>query len=507
MKFTSTRNTALSVPSAQAIVQGISEEGGLFVPESFPQLSLEEILEFAKHSYPECAARVMGLYLTDFSREELLQMAKEAYASFDSEQVVPLARLCENESVLELFHGPTLAFKDVALQMLPRLMAASIQKTGAKHKVLILVATSGDTGKAALEGFQDVPGTGILVFFPQDGVSDMQKLQMLTQRGENVAVCAVEGNFDDAQTGVKRLFASGEVKERLAREGWQLSSANSINWGRLVPQIVYYFWAYSCLVKEGGAKPGEAVDFVVPTGNFGDILAGYYAKRMGLPVGRLVCASNDNKVLSDFFATGVYDRRREFYKTESPSMDILISSNLERLLFEASGRNAEVVAGWMASLAKEGVYDVGGEVLAALRADFDAGWSDGAHARAALARAFAEHRYVMDTHTAVAQAVAEEKASGAPFVVLSTASPYKFPAAVLKALCPQEDHPDAFEAAGALAALQAAAAGKAPEACLPEKIRELSSLPVRHDAVCAPNGMDEALYAALGRIAGKKATN
>lgn len=500
MKFTSTRNASLSVSAAQAIVQGISAEGGLFVPESFPQLSLDEIVKFASGSYADCAARVMGLYLTDFSAEELQRMAHDAYASFSSADVVPLVQLNDGEAVLELFRGPTLAFKDVALQMLPRLMSASIQKTGAKHKVLILVATSGDTGKAALEGFRDVPGTAILVFFPLDGVSDMQKLQMLTQRGDNVAVCAVKGNFDDAQTGVKRLFADDGVREMLAQTGYQLSSANSINWGRLVPQIAYYFWAYAKLVQGGGVKAGDPVDFVVPTGNFGDILAGYYAKRMGLPVRRLVCASNDNKVLSDFFATGVYDRRREFYKTESPSMDILISSNLERLLFEMSGRDAAKVAQWMQDLTSQGYYDVGAEVLKALGTDFAAGWCTGDEAKQALNGVFDRFGYVMDTHTAVAQCVTEKlHKDGAPAIVLSTASPFKFPQSVLSAIRPGEEHKDAFEAANALAKVQAAACGKEAKDCLPAQIAELSVLPVRHDAVCEKDNMEQALFDAVKR--------
>lgn len=490
MRFTSTRDSSLFVSSAEAIVCGISAEGGLFVPESFPSVSLEEALSYAQRGYAACAAAVMGKYLTDFSEEELSRMAAEAYSGFDDPAVVPLTDVGGGEHIMELYHGPTLAFKDMALQMLPRLMAASIAKTGERHRVLILVATSGDTGKAALEGFSDVPGTAILVFYPEDGVADMQKLQMATQRGKNVSVCAVGGNFDDAQTGVKNIFASAETAKKLNEAGYRLSSANSINWGRLVPQIAYYFWAYSVLVCKGAVQPGEAIDFVVPTGNFGDILAGYYAKRMGLPVRKLVCASNANRVLTDFFETGIYDKNRAFKKTSSPSMDILISSNLERLLFEASGRDAVAVARFMQGLKKDGRYDVGGEIRSVIAKDFSAGCASEEEAFSALLRVFERTGTLIDTHTAVAQAVYDRAKDGTVSVVLSTASPYKFPQDVLFAVEPGKTPPsDGFEAAEALS--------KRTKTEIPGQILALREAPVRFTGSCEKDQMEKALFSAL----------
>jgi len=492
MRFISTRDTALSVSSAEAIVRGISAEGGLFVPESFPNVSLAETLSFAKRGYAACAAAVMGKYLTDFSEDELFSMAQKAYAGFDDPAVVPLTDVGGGEHIMELYHGPTLAFKDMALQMLPRLMAASIRKTGEKDRVLILVATSGDTGKAALEGFADVPGTAILVFYPEDGVADMQKLQMTTQKGGNVAVCAVRGNFDDAQSGVKAIFGSADIAKKLKDAGYRLSSANSINWGRLVPQIAYYFWAYAVLAEKGAIAPGESIDFVVPTGNFGDILAGYYAKRMGLPVRKLVCASNANRVLTDFFETGVYDKNRPFHKTASPSMDILISSNLERLLFEASGRDPKAVSAWMEALKKEGRYDVGEEVLKRINEDFSAGCAEEGEAAAALRSVFERTGAVLDPHTAVAQAVYDRVKDGTPAVVLSTASPYKFPQDVLIAIDPEKHPPkDGFLAAQALS--------ERTNTRIPAQILALRDAPVRFFQSCEKGEMESALFEALAR--------
>ena len=502
MKFSSTRNAQCRVDAAQAIVQGISPEGGLFVPESFPQIPLEEICGFAAApgGYAACSARVMGAYLTDFTAEELQTMTCEAYASFDADEVTPTHQLDAKEAVLELYHGPTLAFKDVALQMLPRLMSAAIQKTGETRKVLILVATSGDTGKAALEGFRDVPGTSVMVFYPQSGVSAMQQLQMATQQGKNVAVCAVRGNFDDAQSGVKEIFTDAAFAKQLDAAGYKLSSANSINWGRLVPQIAYYFWAYSQQVQKGALKAGAPVDFVVPTGNFGDILAGYYAKKMGLPVGKLLCASNSNNVLTDFFRTGVYDKRRPFHKTASPSMDILISSNLERLLFEACGRDSAQVARWMEQLRTEGCYQVGEEVLRVISEDFSAGWCTEEEGAAAIRALYENDRYLIDTHTANAQAVCEREPSNNQRVVLSTASPYKFPADVLRAIRPGAAVPeDSFAAVELLAAVQAEALGCAPEECVPGPIRTLRTLPVLHRQSCEKDAMRQAVLDALER--------
>ena len=502
MKYLSTRNAACRVSAAEAIVQGLSPEGGLFVPESFPQIPLEEICSFAKApgGYAACSARIMGAYLTDFTAQELDEMTREAYASFDDPRVVPTHTLTDREAVLELYHGPTLAFKDVALQMLPRLMSASIRKTGESRQVLILVATSGDTGKAALEGFKDVAGTSIMVFYPQDGVSSMQKLQMITQEGKNVAVCAVRGNFDDAQSGVKRIFSNGEFAQKLDQMGYKLSSANSINWGRLVPQIAYYFWAYAQEVEKGTVAPGAKVDFVVPTGNFGDILAGYYAKRMGLPVDRLICASNSNNVLADFFETGVYDRNRAFHKTSSPSMDILISSNLERLLFEISGRDDEKVRAWMESLQKTGRYEIGEELRQEVARDFAGGWCTEQEGAAAIRSVYEGEGYLIDTHTAVAQAVCEKQAKeGDPFrIVLSTASPYKFPADVLRAAVPDAQIPDeSFEMVDALARAHAKIAGCPAEACVPAPICALRTMPVRHRESCEKDAMEEAVLQAI----------
>ncbi len=490
MRFTSTRDSSLFVSSAEAIVRGISAEGGLFVPESFPSVGLEEALSYAKRGYAACAAAIMGKYLTDFSEEELSRMTAKAYSGFDDPAVVPLTDVGGGEYIMELYHGPTLAFKDMALQMLPRLMAASIAKTGEKDKVLILVATSGDTGKAALEGFSDVPGTAILVFYPEDGVAAMQKLQMATQKGKNVSVCAVRGNFDDAQTGVKALFASAETAKKLKDAGYRLSSANSINWGRLVPQIAYYFWAYSVLAGKGAVRLGESIDFVVPTGNFGDILAGYYAKRMGLPVRKLVCASNANRVLTDFFETGIYDKNRAFKKTSSPSMDILISSNLERLLFEASGRNAAAVTRFMEGLKNEGRYDVGEEARRVIAKDFSAGCAGEEEAFGALFGVFERTGAVIDTHTAVAQAVYDKTKDETVTVVLSTASPYKFPQDVLFAIEPGKTPPkDGFEAAAALS--------DRTKTEIPGQILALRKAPVRFTGSCEKCEMEKALFSAL----------
>ncbi len=344
----------------------------------------------------------------------------------------------DGKHILELWHGPTCAFKDMALQILPHLLTASLKKCGETKKVCILVATSGDTGKAALEGFADVEDTKILVFYPHNGVSDVQKLQMVTQRGENVSVAAVKGNFDDAQTGVKTLFGDTQLAQELSAKGWFLSSANSINWGRLLPQIVYYFSAYCDFLNSNGLKLGDEVDFAVPTGNFGDILAGCYAREMGLPVGRLICASNANNVLTDFLNTGVYDRRRDFVRTSSPSMDILVSSNLERLLYLAAEGDTEYVSACMEALARDGVYKVNEKVLRNIRRDFSAGCCDEAETEKTIGRVWEKYAYLCDPHTAVAFAVAEEykreRQGDAPVVVLSTASPYKFPGAVLKAI-------------------------------------------------------------------------
>lgn len=439
MQYVSTRNKQRRVTAAQAIAAGLSPDGGLFLPESFPTVSAEELKALCACDYRERAVRIMKLFLEEFSTEELEGFAKAAYGEqYDCPEAALLRKLDANTVFLELWHGPTCAFKDMALQMLPHLLTASLKKTGEKREVCILVATSGDTGKAALEGFKDVAGTRILVFYPEDGVSQMQKLQMVTQAGQNVSVCAVKGNFDDAQSGVKAIFSDPALREELSGRGYLLSSANSINWGRLLPQIVYYFSAYCDMVKAGMVPCGHRVNFCVPTGNFGNILAGYYARKMGLPVGRLICASNANNVLTDFISTGTYDRNRHFYTTVSPSMDILISSNLERLLYDLCGENDKQVAEWMGQLSETGRYTVTPAVKEALDDVFAAGFCDDRRTEETIGKLFKESRYLIDTHTAVAAAVLEDyrRRTGdeTPAAVVSTASPYKFCQAVLDAL-------------------------------------------------------------------------
>lgn len=474
MQFCSTRDAGRFAGARQAITQGLSEDGGLFVPAQVPAADLEAML--AKREYPALAAEVLGAFLTDYDPAFLRRAAAEVYGPRFGARPAPLARAADGMYALELWHGPTCAFKDYALQLMPRLLVEAKRSLGREETTLILVATSGDTGKAALEGYRDVPGVRIAVFYPSHGTSEIQRLQMTTQPGENVAVYAVQGNFDDAQTGVKLVFGSQAVQDELAQRGVQLSSANSINWGRLVPQIVYYFAAYQQLLEQGAVTLGDKVDFCVPTGNFGDILAGWYAKRMGLPVGMLVCASNQNNVLTDFFATGVYDARRAFFRTTSPSMDILVSSNLERLLYHAAG-DAAKVRGWMESLASTGRYKVEPAVMERIRAEFAAGCADNAQAAAELRTQFERAGYLCDPHTAVAFKAAREyrarSGGAAPMVVLSTASPFKFPGDVLAALgqpAPQGE----FEAMEALARHtgQPAPAALAGLRTLPERFRQ-----------------------------------
>ena len=479
MYYVSTRDAGRRLTASQAIVEGLSRDGGLYLPEEIPQLTMDEIKALAALSYPERAAKLMKRYLDEFTEEELLGFAKSAYgpAKFDTPAAAPVVKLTENTYIQELWHGPTCAFKDMALQMLPYLLTASLRKTGEEKTVCILVATSGDTGKAALEGFRDVERTKILVFYPDGGVSEMQKLQMVTQEGKNVGVCAVRGNFDDAQTGVKKVFGDKAIAAELEQRNIRLSSANSINWGRLVPQIVYYFAAYAQLLKAGKITFGDKVDFCVPTGNFGDILAGYYAKQMGLPVGKLVCASNENNVLTDFLTTGTYTAKREFFKTTSPSMDILVSSNLERLLYHVTGSDAEV-AGFMQQLATTGSYTVRPETLAAIQETFSCGWSSEAEVAGEIRSRYEKDGYLCDTHTAVAfHVAAQKKRQGVPMVVLSTASPFKFPRSVLSALgkaAPEND----FEAMQQLEAATGHAA--------PASLAALRSKPERFDTVIAP---------------------
>ena len=441
MKYYSTRDKAVGMESAQAIQMGLSRDGGLLTPEVIPQIDRAFLESLVGERYQVRAAKVMGLYLTDYTYEELLDFAEKAYGpdKFDTDAVAPVRKVDGNTHCLELWHGPTSAFKDMALQMLPQLLSAALRKTGEDKTVCILVATSGDTGKAAMEGFADVPQTKILVFYPKDGVSAVQEAQMVTQDGENVGVCAVVGNFDDAQAGVKRIFSDETIRAALADRGYLLSSANSINWGRILPQVVYYISAYCDLVRDGEIAMGDKVNFCVPTGNFGDILAAYYAWRMGLPVGRLICASNRNNVLTDFFKkNGTYDKNRDFYTTSSPSMDILISSNLERLLFMASGQDDQMVAELMGRLSEDGSYQVAAEVFEKISADFDAGCCEDAQAAETIRTLWEQEHYLCDTHTAVAVRVYEEyrarTGDETPTVIASTASPFKFCRAVIEAL-------------------------------------------------------------------------
>ncbi|MDD4850220.1 MAG: threonine synthase [Gemmiger sp.] len=475
MQYQSTRNTSpVTTSSSEAIARGISPDGGLFVPQSFPKADLAG---WQGLSYPALAEKVLAGYLTDYPAEFLKAATEATYGAAFGGKAGHLQPVRAGLYALELWHGPTCAFKDYALQLMPKLLVQAKKNLGRTETTRILVATSGDTGKAALAGYAGLAGVEIAVFYPNAGTSEIQRLQMVTQPGENVAVYAVNGNFDDAQTGVKRVFGDAAVAEELKGRGYCLSSANSINWGRLAPQIVYYFYAYYRLVESGVLALGEPVDFCVPTGNFGDILAGYYAKQMGLPVGKLLCASNKNNVLTDFIKTGTYDARREFYKTESPSMDILISSNLERLLFHLSG-SAEAVAGWMKELATTGRYTVDATTLAKLQESFGCGCADDAAGSAEIRARFEQDHYLCDTHTAVAFRVAEDaRRAGVPMVVLSTASPFKFPRAVLAALggpVPESDF-------AAMAALCEKTGEKAPAS-----LKILDTLPVRFTKVIAP---------------------
>lgn len=451
MNYASTRNSALKVSSAHAIVKGLSDEGGLYVPESIPKLSKDEILGFCEKSYVDRAYDIFSKLLTDFTEEELRHCVESAYndKNFDTNNIAEIARLKEGRYILELWHGPTCAFKDMALQILPYLLTTSAKKTVDGKQIAILVATSGDTGKAALEGFKDVAGTSITVFYPEDGVSPMQKRQMTTQEGENVNVCAIKGNFDDCQNGVKAIFTDKDIEEKLAANNILLSSANSINWGRLAPQIIYYVSAYAQLVKDKEIEYGEKVNIVVPTGNFGNILAAYYAKLMGIPVNRLICASNSNNVLTDFINTGVYDRNREFFTTISPSMDILISSNLERLLYHLTGENDKLINEWFGALKASGKYEVNDEVKEKLSELFWAGCCSDEETKAEIHKTFQEEHYLLDTHSAVAVKVYDDykakTGDTTKTIIASTANPYKFGRAVYDAVKGGSQPDDEFE--------------------------------------------------------------
>ncbi|WMJ24444.1 threonine synthase [Paludicola sp. MB14-C6] len=440
MYFKSTRDQSKKVTSAQAIAQGLSAEGGLFVPESLPAITLDTLKELKEKTYIERAIFVLSQFLTDFSSEQLENCVKNAYQAdkYKSESITEISHLYEGTYMLELWHGPTCAFKDMALQLLPHLLTTSATIVNNEKEIVILVATSGDTGKAALEGFKDVNGTKIIVFYPVDGVSPMQKRQMTTQQGDNVYVCAINGNFDDAQTAVKTIFTDKELAKVMEQNGKLFSSANSINWGRLVPQIVYYVSAYCDLLKNEEITLGEKINVVVPTGNFGNILAAYYAKKMGVPFDKLICASNENKVLTDFINTGIYNKNREFKATISPSMDILISSNLERLLFDLSGCDDQAINEWFASLNKTGVYEVSDSVKQELSKQFFGGYCTDEETKATIKKVFDRYSYLCDTHTAVAVKVFEEykqkTGDTKKAIIASTANPYKFTASVLSAV-------------------------------------------------------------------------
>ncbi len=493
MLYTSTRNNSLRVSAAQAIAQGISEEGGLFVPCEIPEFTLSDIEKMVNMPYIDRAKTILKTFLTDFTEEELTYCVEGAYGGnkFTSEKIAPVVNVNGNENILELWHGPTCAFKDMALQLLPYLMTVSAKKTVDGKEIVILVATSGDTGKAALEGFKDVENTRILVFYPVDGVSPMQKLQMTTQEGENVAVCAIKGNFDDAQTAVKAIFTNDEIKAQLAKKDMMFSSANSINWGRLVPQIVYYFSAYADMVEQGRIELGDEINVVVPTGNFGNILAGYYAKLMGVPIKKLICASNSNNILTDFLTKGEYNRNRTFYTTTSPSMDILISSNLERLLYHISGNDDTLVKELMSQLNECGVYKVSEEMLGEIRHYFDAGFADEYQVRKTIQTQFNDYKCLLDPHTAVAVNVyysyVKRTDDDVPTVIDSTASPFKFPKSVYSAVFDgTEVKMTEFETIDEINEVLGVE--------IPEPIKALKNKKVRFTNVCSKEDMSEMVF-------------
>ncbi|MBD5559585.1 MAG: threonine synthase [Clostridia bacterium] len=493
MKVQSTRG-GQEIPALNAVLQGIASDGGLFVPETFPPIDLDEAKQCAEKSYSDLCGYVLSLFF-DLGREDLSALARSAYAGFDTPDTVPLRPLPENEYVMELTHGPTLAFKDMALQVLPRLTQAALEKEDTEENILVLTATSGDTGKAAMAGFMDVSRTAIFVFYPDKGVAEMQRLQMVTQKGDNTGVCAVRGNFDDAQTGVKRLFASPQFRDAARSAGWTPSSANSINFGRLVPQIAYYVYAYAKLLADGKLGDGETVNCCVPTGNFGNILAAYYARRMGIPIGRLVCASNSNNVLTDFFRSGSYNAGRPFHKTMSPSMDILISSNLERFLYEMCGRDSAMVRAWMQALSETGTYAVPADMLPAMQELIWADWLSEEETAQIIRDVFNSLGYLMDPHTAVAQGVCLKYRSATgdrrPMITVSTANPYKFPQDVLHALTDSWVE-EPFAAARELSELTGTQ--------IPPQIAELQQLPVLHDGVTDRDTMGDAVLRFLGRV-------
>lgn len=490
--YKSTRDAEKTVTASQAILKGLADDGGLFVPVSIPKLpvSLGELKEM---TYQEIAYTVMKEFLTDFTEEELKSCIAKAYDSkFDTEEIAPLAKV-EDAYYMELFHGATIAFKDMALSILPHLLTTSAKKNQVKNEIVILTATSGDTGKAALAGFADVEGTKIIVFYPKNGVSRVQELQMVTQKGDNTSVVAIHGNFDNAQSGVKAMFENKELEKELNEAGYQFSSANSINIGRLVPQVVYYVYAYAKLLQNEEIAEDEEINVVVPTGNFGNILAAYYAKNMGIPIAKLICASNENKVLYDFFQTGTYDRNREFVLTTSPSMDILISSNLERLIYKISGEDARKDTDLMTELKTKGSYAITGEMKANL-ADFAAGYATEDQVAKTIHDIYEDTGYVMDTHTAVAamvyKAYREDSKDDRKTVIASTASPYKFAGSVMSAIDPKYKGQDDFKL---IEELQ-----KVSGTELPNAIKEIMNAEIRHNTECDVDQMEQTVKNILG---------
>ena len=490
--YKSTRDAEKTVTASQAILKGLADDGGLFVPVSIPKLpvSLGELKEM---TYQEIAYTVMKEFLTDFTEEELKSCIAKAYDSkFDTEEIAPLAKV-EDAYYLELFHGATIAFKDMALSIHPHLLTTSAKKNQVKNEIVILTATSGDTGKAALAGFADVEGTKIIVFYPKNGVSRVQELQMVTQKGDNTSVVAIHGNFDNAQSGVKAMFENKELEKELNEAGYQFSSANSINIGRLVPQVVYYVYAYAKLLQNEEIAEDEEINVVVPTGNFGNILAAYYAKNMGIPIAKLICASNENKVLYDFFQTGTYDRNREFVLTTSPSMDILISSNLERLIYKISGEDARKDTDLMTELKTKGSYAITGEMKANL-ADFAAGYATEEQVAKTIHDIYEDTGYVMDTHTAVAatvyKAYKEDSKDDRKTVIASTASPYKFAGSVMSAIDPKYKGQDDFKL---IEELQ-----KVSGTELPNAIKEIMNAEIRHNTECDVDQMEQTVKNILG---------
>ena len=490
--YGSTRGNGEKITASMAILKGLAEDGGLFVPDSIPALDVP-LKELLGKSYQEIAYQVMSRLLTDFTEEELRNCINKAYdGKFDTPEIAPLVKK-GNSYYLELFHGSTIAFKDMALSILPHLLTTAAKKNGVTNEIVILTATSGDTGKAAMAGFADVPGTRIIVFYPKDGVSPVQEKQMLTQKGENTAVVGIYGNFDDAQTGVKNIFNDKEMKEKLAGAGFQFSSANSINIGRLVPQIAYYVYAYLRLMEAGEIQENEQINVVVPTGNFGNILAAYYAKEMGIPIARFICASNENKVLYDFFRTGCYDRNRDFRLTNSPSMDILISSNLERLIYKIAGNNAEKNRNFMEQLGAEGKYEITEEMKEKLR-EFYGNYANEEETAQTIRQVYEETGYVLDTHTAVGKAVYEkykkETQDNTKTVIASTASPFKFTRSVMTAIDKKYEDMEDFQLVDELSEL-----AKIP---VPQAIEEIRTAEIRHNTTAQVSQMAETVMEILG---------